>query len=131
MQLLPIWHFKYKISEIYEWGQEIEGSNLPQGKRNVSKMFQMMEGGNRIQAVVNLSGYTGIIPVVKNNVIYLLVYNHNPSRNSTNVNTIYPRLEGGLISGGTKWKMNEWTVDKNNSIMMHELYKDLRACRSK
>ncbi len=119
--------FKYRISEIYEWGQEIEGSNLPQGRRNVSKMFQMMEDGSRLQAVHNLSGYAGVIPVVKNNVIYLLVYNHNPSRTSTAKNTIYPRLEGGLISGGTKWKMNEWTVDKTNSIMMHELYKDLRA----
>ncbi|AJR04496.1 GH39 family glycosyl hydrolase [Siansivirga zeaxanthinifaciens] len=118
--------FKYKINEIYDWGQEIEGSNLPQGRRNVSKMFQMMEGGNRLQANHNLSGYAGVIPVEKNNAFYLLVYNHNPSRTSTNKNTIYPRLEGGLIASGTKWSMNEWTVDKNNSIMMHELYKDLR-----
>ncbi|MFG6686790.1 hypothetical protein ACGK9U_09430 [Mariniflexile sp. HNIBRBA6329] len=119
--------FKYRINEIYEWGQEVEGGNLPQGKRNVSKMFQMMEGGNRLQAVHNLTGYAGVIPVIKNNTIYLLVYNHNTSRNSTSSKTVYPKLEGGLISGGTKWTMNEWTVDKNNSIMMHELYKDLRT----
>ncbi len=119
--------FKYRINEIYEWGQEIEGGNLPQGKRNVSKMFQMMEGGNRVQAISNLTGYAGVIPVIKGNTMYLLVYNHNPSRNSVTKNTIYPKLEGGLISGNTKWKMNEWTVDKNNSIVMHELYKDLRT----
>lgn len=119
--------FQYQINEIYEWGQEIEASNLPQGKRNVSKMFQMMEGGSRLEAVDNFSGFAGIIPVVKGDVIYLLVYNHNPSRTSSNKRTIYPKVTGGLVSGGTQWKMNEWTVDKDHGIMMHELYKDLRA----
>ncbi|TBN19141.1 hypothetical protein EYD46_01415 [Hyunsoonleella pacifica] len=118
---------EFRINEIYDWGQEIEGSDLPQGRKNVMRMFQKMEDGNRLEAIDNFSGYAGVIPVVKGDVIYLLVYNHNPSRTSTSSRTIYPKLEGGLISSGNKWKMNEWTVDKNNGIMMHELYKDLRA----
>ncbi|GAA4950376.1 hypothetical protein GCM10023314_24620 [Algibacter agarivorans] len=119
--------FQYKITEIYDWGQEIEASDLPQGRRNVTKMFQMMEDGNRVEAIDNLSGYTGVIPVIKGDIIYLLVYNHNPSRSSSSKRIVYPKVEGGLIAGGTKWKMNEWTVDKTHGIMMHELYKDVRA----
>jgi xylan 1,4-beta-xylosidase len=119
--------YKNRVTEIYEWGQEIDGSDLPQGKRNVSKMFQMMEGGSRLETTHNLNGFAGMIPVVKGDVIYLLVYNHNTSRTSTAKRTIYPKIIGGLVTAGTKWKVNEWTVDKNNSIMMHEFYKDLRA----
>lgn len=118
---------EYKINEIYDWGQEIEGSDLPQGRKNVTRMFQKMEGGSKLEAIDNFSGYAGVIPVVKGDVIYLLVYNHNPSRTSNSSRTIYPKLEGGLISSGNKWKMSEWTVDKNNGVMMHEFYKDLRA----
>ncbi len=121
--------FEYRITEIYDWGQEIESSNLPQGRRNVTEMFQMMEGGNRLQAEDNLNSNVnaGIIPVTKNGNIYMLVYNHNTSRNSTATRTFFPILEGGEITGNTGWKMNEWTVDKDHGIMMHELYKDIRA----
>ncbi len=121
--------FEYRISEIYDWGQEIESSNLPQGRRNVSKMFQMVESGTRLQSIDNLSPnvHAGIIPVIKNGNIYLLVYNHNTTRNSTNTRTFFPILEGGEIAGSTSWKMNEWTVDKDHGIIMHELYKDIRA----
>ena len=117
--------YGYNITEIYDWGQEIEASNLPAGRRNVTEMFQKMENGNRLQSIKNnTSGHNGIIPVSKNNKIYLLVYNHNSSRNSGTTKTIYPQIEGGLISGSTKWKMNEWTIDKTHGIFMHELYKD-------
>ncbi|GAA4945589.1 hypothetical protein GCM10023314_18470 [Algibacter agarivorans] len=124
--------FEYRITEIYDWGQEIESvnsSNLPQGRRNVTKMFQKIEGGNRLVAIDNLSStvHAGVIPVTKNGNIYLLVYNHNTSRNSTSKRTFFPQLEGGEITSNTRWKINEWTVDKENSIVMHELYKDIRA----
>mgnify|MGYP001814257331 CR=1 FL=1 len=119
--------YKYRINEIYDWGQEIESSDLPQGRRHVTEMFLKMEGGNRLEAIHNISGYVGAIPVVKGDIIYLLVYNHNTTRNSSAARTLFPVLEGGQITGGTNWKMNEWTIDKNHGIMMHELYKDLRA----
>jgi xylan 1,4-beta-xylosidase len=119
--------YQNKITEIYDWGQEIESSDLPQGRRNVTEMFQMMENGNRLQSIDNISGYAGVIPVTKEGKIYLLVYNHNTTRNSTSKKTLYPKLEGGEITGNTKWKMNQWTVDKTHGIMMHELYKDVRT----
>ncbi len=121
--------FEYRITEIYDWGQEIESSDLPQGRKNVTKMFQMLEGGTRLQTIDNLASnvHAGIIPVTKNGNIYLLVYNHNTSRNSSASRTFFPILEGGEITGNTEWKMNEWTVDKDHGIMMHELYKDVRA----
>ncbi|UMB54115.1 hypothetical protein MKD41_01235 [Lutibacter sp. A64] len=119
--------YEYGITEIYDWGQEVEGSDLPAGRRHVTSMFLMMEGGNRLQSLKNTSGHNGVIPVSKNGKIYLLVYNHNTSRNGGSNRTIYPQIEGGLLSGTNKWKMNEWTVDKNNGIFMHELYKDCNA----
>ena len=119
--------YKYNITEIYDWGQEIESCNLPQGRRNVTEMFLKMEGGNRLQTVDNISGHSGIIPVIKDNKIYLLVYNHNTTRNSSSKKTLFPQIEGGQITGGANWKMNEWTIDKTHGIMMHELYKDVRA----
>ncbi len=118
--------YNYRITEIYDWGQEIESSNLPQGRRNVTKMFQMMEGGSRLETIDNINVHAGVIPAIKNGNIYLLVYNHNTTRNSTFKRTLYPRLEGGEISENNTWKMNEWTVDKTHGIMMHELYKDVR-----
>jgi xylan 1,4-beta-xylosidase len=119
--------YNYRISEIYDWGQEIESSDLPQGRRHVTEMFLKMEGGNRLEAIHNISGHVGTIPVVKGDIIYLLVYNHNTTRNSSAARTLFPVLEGGQIAAGTNWTMNEWTVDKDHGIMMHELYKDVRA----
>lgn len=117
---------EYRINEVYDWGMEIESSDLPQGRKNVMRMLQKMEDGNRLDAVENLNGYAGVIPVLKGDIVYLLVYNHNPSRTSTAKRIMYPKLEGGLVASGTTWRMNEWTVDKNHGIMMHELYKDVR-----
>ncbi|WP_396600648.1 GH39 family glycosyl hydrolase [Algibacter sp. R77976] len=119
--------YDYRITEIYDWGQEIESSTLPQGRRNVTEMFLKMEGGNRLETIDNITGHAGIIPVLKGDVVYLLIYNHNTTRTSTSTRTLYPQLEGGMITGGTNWKMNEWTIDKTNGVMMHELYKDVRA----
>lgn len=121
--------FDFRINEIYDWGQEIENSNLPAARKNVMRMFQMMEGGSRLQTqdIINPNVHAGAIPVLKNGNIYLLVYNHNVTRNSTFRRTYFTRLEGGEISGNSSWKMNEWTVDKDNGTFLHELYKDVRA----
>ncbi|WP_159951767.1 GH39 family glycosyl hydrolase [Polaribacter septentrionalilitoris] len=118
--------YKYKVTEIYDWGQEIEGSDLASGRRNVTEMFLKLEGGNRLIASGNFSGFSGVLPVSKDGKIYLFVYNHNTTRSSTNSKTYYPKLEGSLISGNTKWRVNEWTIDKENSILMNQLYDDLR-----
>ncbi|WP_418262531.1 GH39 family glycosyl hydrolase [Flavobacterium faecale] len=117
--------YKNKITEIYDWGQESEG--LATGRRNVTTMFEKMKEGSRLQTVTSVTGFSGIIPVLKDNKIYLLVYNHHPSRTSTNKRTLYPKIEGGLVSATKNWKMNEWTVDKTHGVFMHELYKDVRT----
>ena len=119
--------YQYGITEIYDWGQEIEASQLPAGRKNVTAMLQMMEGGNRVEAMATINGYAGVIPVVKNESIYLLVYNHNPSRTSTSTRTLFPQIEGEQITRTSKWRMNEWTIDKTHGIFMHELYKDAKA----
>ncbi|RCS26679.1 hypothetical protein DUT90_13120 [Polaribacter sp. WD7] len=118
--------YKYDITEIYDWGQELENSDLPTGRRTVTEMFLKLEGGMRMFASHNLSGFTGVIPVAKDGKIYLFAYNHNTTRSSTNAKTIYPRLEGNQISNNTTWKMNEWTIDKDHSVLMNELYSDIR-----
>ena len=119
--------YQYGITEIYDWGQEVEASSLPQGRKNVTSMLQMMEGGSRVEAMANINGYAGVIPVVKNEKIYVLVYNHNPSRTSTSSKTLYPKIEGGQVDGADKWVMNEWTVDETHGVFMHELYDDVIA----
>ena len=119
--------YQYGITEIYDWGQEVEGSTLPQGRKNVTTMLQMMEGGNRVEATDRISGHAGVIPVVKDDKIYLMVYNHNPSRTSTSSRTIYPKIEGGIIADNSTWTMNEWTIDKTHGVFMHELYQDVMA----
>lgn len=124
--------YESRLSEIYDWGQEIESSTLPAGRKNVMYMLQKIEDGNRLRAskpknVNNRTSFAGAIPVVKEGNIYLLVYNHNTSRKVTSSREFFPQLEGSLINGTTSWKMNEWTVDKSNGVFMHELYKDLRA----
>ena len=119
--------YQYGITEIYDWGQEVEASSLPQGRKNVTSMLQIMEGGSRVDAVANINGYAGVIPVVKDGRIYVMVYNHNPSRTSAASRTLYPQIEGGQIAGVDKWTMNEWTVDKTHGVFMHELYQDVMA----
>jgi xylan 1,4-beta-xylosidase len=119
--------YQNRVTEIYDWGQELELRYLPSGRRHVTEMFLKMEGGNRLETIGMITGHAGVIPVIKNDRIYLLVYNHNTTRNSSSKRTLYPQLEGGQIAGGAKWKMNEWTVDKDHGILMHELYKDVRA----
>lgn len=119
--------YQYNIAEIYDWGQEIEASNLPQGRKNVMRMLQKMEGGDRLQAIDMITDYAGIIPVVKADTIYLLVYNHSPSRTATSTRTLYPKIEGGIVSEGQTWSMDQWTIDNSHGIMMHALYDDLRA----
>jgi xylan 1,4-beta-xylosidase len=117
--------YQYGITEIYDWGQEVEASSLPQGRKNVTSMLQMMEGGDRVEAATSSSGFVGAIPVVKDEKIYVLIYNHNPSRTSTSSRTLYPRIRGGEITDSKEWTMNEWTVDKTHGVFMHELYKDV------
>jgi xylan 1,4-beta-xylosidase len=119
--------YQYGITEIYDWGQEVEGSTLPQGRKNVTSMLQMMEGGNRVEATTPINGYVGAIPVVKDDKIYVLVYNHNPSRTSTSNRTMYPQIKGAEITANNEWTMNEWTVDKTHGVFMHELYEDVIA----
>ena len=118
--------FQYGVTEIYDWGQELENSDLPTGRRNVTEMFLKLEGGSRMVASGSFPGFSGVIPVSKDGKIYLFLYNHNTTRNSTNSKTFYPKLEGSLVSSTTKWRINEWTIDKNNSILMNQLYSDVR-----
>ncbi len=122
--------YEYRITEIYDWGQETSG-DLPSGRRHVTSMFLKMEDGERLQAIKpqsvnNRSEFAGVLPVRKDGKIYLLVYNHNASRTSTASRTLYPQIEGGDVLSSDKWKINEWTVDKTHGIFMHELYKDVR-----
>ena len=120
--------YEYRISEIYDWGQEVQGSSLPQARRNVTEMFLMMEDGDRVASFDNLMNVNaGVIPVIKDDAIYLLVYNHNTTRNSSSSRELYPRIEGSQLSGVDRWKMNEWTVDKDHGVFMHQLYEDLRV----
>ncbi len=125
--------FDNRISEIYDWGQEIESTgNLPAGRRNVTEMFLKLEDGTRLQAtdpqsVDNISSFAGAIPVSKDGKLYILIYNHNASRTSTGSRTLYPQIEGGDVANFRTWTMNEWTIDANNGIFLHELYDDLRA----
>lgn len=119
--------YQYSINEIYDWGQEVEGSSLPQARRNITEMFQMMEDGNRVASLGTINGHAGVIPVVKEDAIFILVYNHNTTRNSTASRTIYPIIEGAHVSSADNWIMNEWTVDKTHGVFMHQLYEDIRA----
>ncbi|MFY0606464.1 MAG: hypothetical protein JXR10_07110 [Cyclobacteriaceae bacterium] len=118
--------YEYRVTEIYDWGQEIESSDLPQGRRHVTTMLLKMEDGSRLATSDQLKGHAGVIPVSKDGKLYLLAYNHSTTRNKIGGTTIFPKLEGDDISASTSWKMNEWTVDKQHGVMMHELYKDLR-----
>ncbi|WP_282035778.1 GH39 family glycosyl hydrolase [Saccharicrinis aurantiacus] len=117
--------YDYKVTEIYDWGQEDE-KGLNTGRRNVTSMFLKMEGGDRLATAKKLSGYAGVIPVSKEGKLFLLVYNHNTKRDSKASRTIYPKLEGSLIANNTSWKMNEWTIDSEHGVFMHELYKDVK-----
>ncbi|PWG06690.1 GH39 family glycosyl hydrolase [Polaribacter aquimarinus] len=119
--------YQYNVTEIYDWGQELESSDLPTGRRSVTEMFLKLEGGTRMSTSGKFLGFSGAIPVSNNGKIYVLLYNHNTTRNSSNSKTYYPKLEGSQISNVTKWKMNEWTIDKNNSVLMHQLYSDVRS----
>ncbi|WP_430932602.1 GH39 family glycosyl hydrolase [Saccharicrinis sp. 156] len=118
--------YKYKITEIYDWGQESTDA-LATGRRNVTSMFLKMVNGNRLAATHNMSGHVGTIPAIKDGKIYLLIYNHNTTRTSTAKKSIYPKIEGTQIGSTTHWEMNEWTVDKDHGIFMHELYKDVKV----
>ena len=119
--------YQYGVTEIYDWGQETEAGDLPQGRRHVTSMFQKMLDGNRLAVVGNFKGYSGIIPAKKDNRIYLLLYNHNTARNSTASRTLYSKIEGADIASTVNWRVNEWTVDKTHGVFMHELYKDVKA----
>ena len=122
-----------RITEIYDWGQEIENTGgLPSGRRHVTDMLLMMENGSRLQSVAplavdNVNTYAGVIPVKKEGSIYLLLYNHHARRSNTDVRTLFPRLEGGDIAASEMWTMNEWTIDEDNGVFLDDLYEDLRA----
>ena len=121
-----------RITEIYDWGQEIENTGgLPSGRRHVTEMLLMLENGSRLQsvkplAVDNVNTYAGVIPVKKEGSIYLLLYNHHARRSNTDIRTLFPRLEGGDVAASETWVMNEWTIDEDNGIFLDDLYTDLR-----
>lgn len=122
-----------RISEIYDWGQEISDTdNLPSGRRHVTEMFLMMENGTKLQsarpiAIDNRNTYAGVIPVKKEESIFLLLYNHHAKRSNNDIRTLFPQIEGGDIIASDNWTINEWTIDENNGTFLNQLYDDLRA----
>ncbi len=122
-----------RMSEIYDWGQEIEDTDgLPSGRRNVTEMLLMMENGMRLQGdrptgVDNTNTYAGVIPVAKEGSIFLLLYNHHARRSNNDIRTLFPQVEGSDIAASQSWNMNEWTIDEDNGTFLNQLYADLRT----
>lgn len=122
-----------RISEIYDWGQEMENTDgLPSGRRHVTEMFLMMENGTRLQSVSpsgidNINTYAGIIPIIKEGSIFLLLYNHHARRSNNDMRTLLPQITGGSVEASQNWIMNEWTIDEEHGIFVNQLYDDLRA----
>ncbi|MCV9386685.1 GH39 family glycosyl hydrolase [Reichenbachiella ulvae] len=118
--------YHYRVNEIYDWGQYTTGG-LASGRRNVTSMLLKMEGGSRLSASRGSSGFSGIIPVVKEGRVFLLLYNHNTTLTSMNRQILYPEIKGELVKASSSFYMNEWTIDRNHGIFMHELYKDVKS----
>jgi xylan 1,4-beta-xylosidase len=122
-----------RITEIYDWGQEIENTGgLPSGRRNVTEMLLMMENGTRLQssspsAVDNINTYAGVIPVVKEGNIFLLLYNHHARRSNNDLRTLFAQVEGTDVADSQDWTLNEWTIDEDNGTFLNQLYADIRT----
>lgn len=130
--------YEYGIDEIYDWGQELSlgrvdpAEPMPSGRRHVTTLFQKMEGGERLQstdprAVDNKNSFAGVIPVRKDDRLYLLVYNHHTERDGDNARTLEVRLSGDDIARNDQWTMNQWTVDRDHGVILDDLYADVIA----
>ncbi len=115
--------YKYNMSEIYDWGF----GDTP--RSHVVSLLQKMEDGKKISVNYNglVEGFTGIIASEKEGRIYLLLYNHDPLRNSDVTKTLQPFVVGKSVLKNKKWIMNQWTVDREHGEYAHDLYKDCIA----
>lgn len=118
--------YEYNVNEIYDWGQE-STDDLATGRRHVTSMLLKMENGQRLAVDHSLDDFQGVIPVLKDGKTYLLIYNHIPTRESDKTLTVTPAISGSFVDGVSSFEMNEWTVDKDHGIFMHELYDDVFA----
>ncbi|WP_018473393.1 GH39 family glycosyl hydrolase [Echinicola pacifica] len=115
--------YRQGISEIYEWGLDVQ-NGLPSPRSHVVSMLRKMENGSRLSVQGTPEGFSGLISVRKEGKIYLLVYNHEPERTSNATKNLSPRITGNMIRNSKNWTLNEWTLDQQHGEFLHELYED-------
>jgi xylan 1,4-beta-xylosidase len=118
--------YQYDIAEIYEWGMTTD--NLPHPRMQVIRMLEMMAGGDRVSVSVSESsdGLAGAIACVKNDNVYLFLYNHTPQRGHDEIKPFSVEIQGDIVSKDREWVMNQWSIDHDHGVWVHEFNKDCK-----
>jgi xylan 1,4-beta-xylosidase len=117
--------YRNNVQEVYEWSTTT--NSFPHPRTQVMQMLEMMAEGERIEvnSTGEVDGYAGALASVKNDKIYILLYNHHTARIPKVSNTISFKVEGSEITENKKWSMNEWSIDRDHGVWVYEMYEDL------
>ena len=115
------------VAQVHEWAQTTAG--IPHPRIHVITMLERMAGGERLAVDVGGEAYAkcGAIACRKGEALLVLLYNHRPFREPKVAEHVSLRLRGSRLRPGSRWRLSEWSVDRDHGVFLYELYRDCEA----
>jgi xylan 1,4-beta-xylosidase len=119
--------YRLDVKELYEWNHATHGVMHPRGR--VIEMLERMVGGRRL--AVNVAAGTeaecGAVAARRGEVVQVLVYNHWADRARTTSEKVRVVVRDRRMRSGSRWKLTEWTVDREKASWAYAFAADCAA----
>lgn len=121
--------YRNGVASAFDWCHASAG--LPHARLHVMRMFEMMAGGERlnVQVAGKADGPAGAIACAKEGRIYVMLYNHNPQRESRGSSTFALNIKGRGFENVRTWSMNEWVIDQDHGVWAHAFFHDCEKAK--
>jgi xylan 1,4-beta-xylosidase len=119
--------YRYNVRKIYTWGQATEGLYHPYTK--IIDCLDIMKDGDRVfvKRENKKELIQGAIAAWKGPSLYVITYSHFHKLKEETENNITLELTGNAIAKHTGWQVDEYLLDKDNGIWIHEMYNDIES----
>jgi xylan 1,4-beta-xylosidase len=119
--------YRLNVAQLFEWNSASHDVMHPRGR--VIEMLEKMVGGKRV--AVDVEAHTmaecAALAVQKDGVLYALLYNHAADRKVDLSEKVHVVLEDPRMKSGARWKLTEWTVDREKASWAYAWKADAEA----
>jgi xylan 1,4-beta-xylosidase len=117
--------YRLNVAQVHQWATTTLGIFHP--RTHIHTMLGKMSGGRRLSVCVsntNSVALAGAIAAEQEDSIFVLLYNHRPLRTPQVSEEIHLRVLKNSMRSEERWKMNEWLVDREHGVFIHEFIKE-------